>query len=124
MNNSADEVLKAIPDFGEFMAVTSKIAGLMHQKLSLETKIKEGEAKVFKEASTNEAYFQNGKPPAVSFIDNTFKYTGFDNELVPLRQNLADVTAELEGTKLQLEVYKQMVEIWRTLCSNQRSSGF
>ena len=56
-------------------------------------------------------------------IDNTFKFTGLEGELIPLRNELAQVTAQFEGKKLQMDIYKTMIEVWRTLCSNQRSAG-
>jgi len=123
MKGTPEEVLKSIPDFEEFMLLTDQITALQLRKLVLESNIKIGESNVFKEASTNELYFQGGKPPAVSYIENTFKFTGLTGELVSLRQELAIVTAEFEGKKQQLDVYKTMIEIWRTLCSNQRAVG-
>ena len=124
MENSPDKVLKAIPDFEEFMKLSNEIAVLMYKKLSLDAQIKEGESDVFRIATTDEQYFQGGKPPSSTAIDNTFKYTGFNKELIPLRNELAKTVSELEGKKLQMDVYKQMIDIWRTLCSNNRTSGF
>jgi hypothetical protein len=95
----------------------------MYKKLSLDANIKAGEANVFKVTSTDVQYQQGGKPPAVSYVDNTYKFTGLTGELIPLRDDLAKVTSELEGKKLQMDIYKQMIEIWRTLCSNQRTSS-
>jgi hypothetical protein len=123
MKGTPEEVLKEIPDFDEFMKLTEEITKLMYNKMSLETRIKEGEARVFKETNTNDFYFQNGKPPAVSFVDNTYKHTGLENELLPLRMNYATIVSTLEGKKALMEVYKTFIEIWRTLCSNQRASS-
>ena len=123
MKGTPEEVLKAIPDFDEFMKLSEEITALQFRKLSLEAQIKTGETHVFKVASTDEKYFQGGKPPAVSYIDNTFKFTGLNGELIPLRNELAQVTAQFEGKKLQMDIYKTMVEVWRTLSSNQRSAG-
>lgn len=123
MKGTPEEVLKAIPDFTDFMALTTDISNLMYRKLSLEASIKEGESVVFKEATTNKEYFQNDKPPATSFIDNAYKYTGLNNELVPIRRELAEVISQLESKRLQLDIYKSMIEVWRTLCSNQRSTS-
>jgi hypothetical protein len=123
MKGSPEEVLKAIPDFEEFTKLAEEITALMYKKLSLDTHIKHGESIVFRVASTEESFFQGGKPPSSTAIDNTYKYPGLAGELLPLRQELAKATADLEGKKLQYDIYKQMVEIWRTLCSNQRTAG-
>lgn len=124
MKGTPEEVLKQIPDFDEFMGLTEEITKLMYNKMVLEGKLKEGEARVFKETNTNDFYFQNGKPPAVSFVENTYKYTGLENELAPIRMEYASVVATLEGKKAMMDVYKTMIEVWRTLCSNQRTSSF
>jgi len=123
MNNNADEVLKSIPDFDDFTKLTEEITKVSYDKMVLEAKIKEGEANVFKVTSTDPQYQVAGKAPAVSYVENTFKFSGLSGELIPLRQELAACTASLEGKKLQMDVYKTMVEIWRTLCSNQRVAG-
>jgi hypothetical protein len=124
MKGTPEEVLKAIPDFEEFTKLAEEISALMYKKLSLDAQIKDGESNVFKIASTDEKYLQGGKAPSSTAIDNTFKYPGLNGELLPLRNELAKATAELEGKRLQYDIYKQMVEIWRTLSSNQRTAGF
>jgi len=124
MKGSPDEVLKAIPDFEEFTKLAEEISALMYRKLYLEAQIKEGESNVFRVANTDEKYFQGGKPASVSFIDNTYKFPGLEHELIPMRTELARIASELEGKRLQLDVYKSFIEIWRTLCSNSRTAAF
>lgn len=121
MKGTPEEVLKAIPDYTDLLSLAQTISGLMYRKLSLEAQIKEGESLVFRTANTDEKYFQNGKPPASTFVDNTYKYPGLAGELLPLRTELARVIAELEGKRLELDIYKTMIEVWRTLSSNSRS---
>lgn len=123
MKSNPDDVLKTIPDFEELIALSELIAGFMFTKLSLEAKIKEGESNVFRIASADERYFQGGKPASSTYIENAWKFTGLDGELVPLRNELASVIAKLEGSRMKMDVFKNMIEIWRTLCSNQRSSS-
>ena len=124
MKGTPEEVLKAIPDFEEFTKITDNISRLMYEKLSLDSKIKEGESLVFKRATTEEKYFQGGKPASSTYIDNTYKYAGLDGELIPLRQQLAKVISDLEGQRLLFDVYKTMIDVWRTMCSNQRTGSF
>lgn len=123
MESNPDNVLKNIPDFDEFVMLSSEIASLMYRKLVLESKIKEGESLVFKTMNTDEKYFQGGKPPSSVYIENTFKFSGINGELIPIRGELAKIISELEGSKIRMDIYKTMVEVWRTLCSNQRSAG-
>lgn len=123
MKGTATDVLKSIPDFEEFMQLARDIAKLLYEKMVLEARIKDGESKVFREASSRAEFMQNGKPPTTAFIDNTFKYPGLNGELLPLRLELAKVSAILEEKKLQMDIYKSMLDVWRTLSSNERSSS-
>jgi hypothetical protein len=123
MKGTQEEVLKQIPDFDELMKVSTEITSLMYRKMLIESQIKDREATIFKIANTEEKYFQGGKAPSVAYIENTLKYRGLDGELLPMRTELASVTSELEGKKLQMDIYKTMIEVWRTLCSNQRTAG-
>lgn len=123
MKNTPEEVLKSIPDFDDFMKLTDEITQLMWEKLTLEAQLKEGEANVFKRAFSEERFFQGGKPPSAAFVDNTYKHSGLDGELLPLRNSLASIVSKLDGKRLKMDVYKTMIEVWRTLCSNQRTAG-
>lgn len=123
MDSRASEVIKNIPDYDKFMELTVEISKLQYKKLSLETLIKSKEADNFKTVSTDERFFQNGKPPSSTFIENAYKFSGIDGSLIPLRLELAEVTAKLEQKRLEMDVYKTMVDIWRTLSSTERASS-
>jgi hypothetical protein len=123
MKNSVEDILKALPDFDELTKLTKEISSLMFTRLSLDAEIKSKESDVFFKATTDEKYFQGGKPPSSTYIDNTYKYPGFNGEILPLRIEMAKVTADLEGKKLLYDVYKTMIEVWRTMSSNQRSAS-
>lgn len=123
MNSNTKTLLESLPDFSEFMSVTEEIGKLLYTKLLLEKEIKKLEANVVTEAMVNEKYFIGGKPASMSYIESTLKFTGLDGEIVPLREELARVTGKLEESKLKLYVYKDMLEVWRTLSANERNSG-
>lgn len=121
MKSNLEEILEKIPDFEQFLEVASEIRQASLNKMLLEKEIKAGEAKVFRKAMTDEQYQVNGKAPAVSYVDSAYKHTGLDGELLPLRESLIEATAELDELKLRLEVYKSMLDVWRTLSANERS---
>jgi hypothetical protein len=122
MKASAAEVLSKIPDFDEFMSLTKEIADLLYSKLALEAKIKAKETENYKTVSTDKSYFQGDKPPSSAYIENAYKYSGLNGELVPMRLDLAKVSADLELKRLQLDVWKNMIEVWRSLSASERSS--
>lgn len=123
MNSNTKTLLESLPDFSEFMSVTEEIGKLLYTKLLLEKEIKKLEANVVIEAMVNEKYFIGGKPASMSYLESTLKFTGLNGEIVPLREELARVTGKLEESKLRLYVYKDMLEVWRTLSANERNSG-
>jgi hypothetical protein len=96
---------------------TSEIIGL------LEIKIKIKESEINQTATTTSKYFQNGKPPSQSYIDNTWKFCGFENELIPLREELVKLSSILEYSKLRYKFLLTMIDIWRTQASNERALG-
>ena len=124
MKGTPEEVLKAIPDFDEFKRLSEEITKLMYDKLILDTSIKDLESRVFETASNNEKYFQGGKSPSTAYIERTWGYRGLNGEIMPLRIKLAELVSQLDGKRSQMDIYKTMVEIWRTLCSNNRTAGF
>ena len=120
MKSDIKDVLSKIPEFSEFIALADNIRELSHKRLLLEKKIKDVEAHIFREAVSNDFYHINGKAPAVSYIESAYKQAGFEGELLKPREELAKVTADLEHAKLTLDVYKMMLEVWRTLSANER----
>lgn len=122
MDINVNNLVSKIPDFDEFIKVTNEIGELLFKKLKLEKDIRAREAWVVKEVTTNPQYRLENKVPAMSYIESTYKYSGINNELLDMREQLADLTAMLEKRKLLLSVYKDMLEIFRTVSANQRTS--
>jgi hypothetical protein len=120
MNTNLTEILKAIPDFEDFMKLADEIGELSFHKMQLENKLKGREALVFQEAMKKP--LENGKLPSASYVTNAYLHTGFDGELMEDREKLADVTAMLDKKKIQLNIYKDMLDVWRTLSANSRQA--
>ena len=110
------------PDFEDVMKIVERIRELSLASAILENKIKFTESEIVVEATANEKYFINGKPPSMTYINSTYKVTGFDNELKKMRQDLVEMQSELEYRKNLLGVQKDKLEVWRTESANQRAS--
>jgi len=111
-----------LPDFEDMQKVVEEILSLSLFKAGLELDIKVAESDVFKRATVEEAYFQNGKPPSATYIENTYKYPGLDGEITEKRRQLGDTSARLEYQKNKLDLMKTLVEIWRSEQANNRVS--
>jgi hypothetical protein len=121
MKANLKDVLEAIPDFDDFMKLADEIGELSFKKMQLDNVIKGKEALIVTQASTDVGYFMNGKAPSMSYIESTYKYTGFDGKLLEERTRLADITSQLEKKKIQLAIYRDMLEVFRTVSANERS---
>lgn len=123
MNSNLSEVLKAIPDFDDFMSITEDIRAINFDKMVVENEIKHRESENFKAVMNKPEYFQNGKPVPVSYYENAYKFTGLSGELLELRQRLSELSALLDQKRLQLSIYKDMIDVWRTMSSNERMAS-
>jgi hypothetical protein len=113
---------KLLPDFEDMFKLIELIGSLTLKKLACDTEIKLREADVIKKVSLDPTFWQGkDKPPAYNYIESTWKITGIEGELLPLRAELVQTIAELEKTKLKYEVLKLMVEVWRTASANERA---
>ncbi len=111
-----------LPDFNDMARIVDRIKELSHRKIILENRIKSKEANIVKEATTNSAYYLNQKPPSMVYIQSTYLFTGFKGELLPLREELAQIISDLEHAKLTFRVFEDMIEVWRTQSANERRS--
>ena len=112
-----------LPDIEEFLRVSNEISALSLKESNLKLSIQEKEADIIRKVSVEEKYFITNKPPSQEYIKNTYKITGFDNELLPLRQELINVSVQLESAKRNYDILKLVADIWRTQSANERNIG-
>jgi len=124
MNTNLTEMVKKLPDQDDFLSLADEIRDLSIEKSRLELELKRAESLVVKEVTTNPTYFVSGKVPAMSYIDITYRFTGLNNELIEVRERVAQLTAQLENRKIRIDAYKMMLDIWRTLSANERKGSF
>jgi len=109
-----------LPDIERMFSLIDEISELSFNKIRLELEIKVSEAEIVKEATANDKYYVGGKPPSMSYIESTWKVTGFENELVKLRNELAKVGTDLENSKLKFYFYRDLIDLYRTQSANER----
>lgn len=119
MKSNLKDIIEAIPDFEDFLRLADEISNLAYNKLQLENQIKAKEAEIFREGMKRP--LENGKLPSASFVTNAYLHTGFDGELLPEREKLAYISSALDNKKIKLSVYKDMLEVFRTVSANERS---
>lgn len=116
-----------VPDFDEMTKLADLIGELTLKKNMLDVEIKFAESQVVKTCQTDKQYFQGEgdkmKPPAMNFLESTWMYTGFKNDILEMRFELATVNANLDKAKLTWEIFKQRFEMYRTESANNRKLG-
>ena len=123
MNVSLKKVTELLPDYEDLQKLADDIKKLSLEKARIEQVIKERESIIFLTCSKDEKYFQGGKPPSVAFVQNAYIYTGLSGELLPSRSELINIESLLDRTKMQYALYKDLLDIWRTLNANERQTA-
>jgi hypothetical protein len=109
-----------LPEFEDMYKTIEEIRDLATEIGIAKVALAYAESEITKLATSDGKYFQNGKPPSQTYIDNTYKYQGFDSELIPMRMNLAKLEAQLAYKKASLDLDKLKLEVWRTQSANER----
>lgn len=107
-------------DFNDLYAEAEILRDLRNKVESLEIYIHAAEAEITLEMTSNPKFFVGGKRPAQTFIDNTYKYTGFDNSLLPKRLELAELKSEYIFHEVKFDAMKKEIDKWRTESANER----
>lgn len=109
-----------LPDFEDMYATIDKIKELTLRKLKAELLIKGAINKVVRKVTTDATYFVNGKIPSMSFIEKTYIFSGLDKEILPVREEYAELSSSLEHLKLKFSLDTSMIDVWRTMEANKR----
>jgi hypothetical protein len=120
MKTNLKEILEAIPDFEDFTRLAEEIGTLSLEKMRLENKIDLEEARTVTKVTKEPEYFIGGKPASMAYIESTYKITGVDVDLPIIRDSYAEVTAKLETQKIRLSIYRDMLDVFRTVSANER----
>jgi hypothetical protein len=110
-----------IPDFEEMLSKSKEIQALSNKKRRLTLEINLKEAEVVSKVASNPQYYVNGKPPSMDYIKTTYLVTGLTGELIPLREELIEVTCRLGEVKSEFDLMKSSIDIYRTESANKRA---
>ncbi len=111
-----------LPDFEDMFKLIETIKNLTLSKMKLDLEIKFSEANIVKVVMSTTDYYQNGKPPSMEFVKNTYLNTGLTGELKLLKETLAEITADLEYAKAKFQLYRDLVSLYQTQSANERAA--
>lgn len=109
-----------LPKFEAMFDLVDEIERLSREVGLLDIEIKFEETKIMKRASTDESLRVSGKPLATNYIEATYKYSGFEGELIPKRRELVTKQATLRKKELAFQLLKMQVDVYRTESANNR----
>lgn len=111
-----------LPDFEDLYKIVEEIKNLSIQKSLVEIEINKLEANAVRVATEDPKYFQQGKQLSATYVKSVYEYAGLEGEIIPYRETLSKLAAELEEKRLMFGLQKDLIDIWRSEQANQRIS--
>ena len=111
-----------LPDFEDIFKLVEEIGKLNKAKSVLELEISFTEADTAMTVMNNPEFYLDGKKPSMEYVKNTYLITGLNNELLGKRRELVELETSLNTKRLKLDMYKYLIEIWRTQSANERNA--
>jgi hypothetical protein len=117
-----------LPDFDDMLGVAEEI-GLLKTRIALnKANLEKLEALITQSASTDPQYFINDKPPSMTYIKSHYHVLGLNDatksKLDELRSQISEDEGKLKESELLFEVYRSMIDVWRTQSANQRGAYY
>lgn len=117
-----------LPDFDDMISITTEI-GTLKRSIALDkTRLERLQAYITEMATKDETYFVSDKPPSMAFIKANYHVLGLTTdqgkELETLGMRLAENEGRLRELELLFDVYRAMIDVWRTESANMRGSFF
>lgn len=117
-----------IPDFDTMTEHATEAARLKALEIILKADLQCLEAQCVREAIVNKDYWTSDKPPSMSYCDAVVRVIGNTIEecqrLENLRKEIAAVTEQLSLMEALIFIEKNKLDLYRTLCANERTSLF
>ena len=115
-----------LPDFDVMIKLTQDIGRLKTSISMYKALLDDLLARITYTVMTNEVYWINKKQPSMDFTKTTFHARGYDEEtyaqLKRYRQQIGDDEGLLREKELLFQVYRDMIDVWRTESANKRGA--
>lgn len=117
-----------LPDFDDMVGITEEI-GTLKRSIALDKiKLDRLQAYITDMATRDHTYYVNDKPPSMAYIKANYHVLGLTTdqreELEELHAKLAENEGRLREKELLFDVYRSMIDVWRTESANIRGSFF
>ncbi len=120
--------IEDLPDFDELANLTTEIGGLKTQIMLDKVALERLEAEITEKVTSLPQYHIGGKPPSMAYIKSHYHVLGCDEEtaqeLAEIKGILAENEGKLKEKELLFQVYRDMIDVWRTESANKRGAFF
>lgn len=120
--------IENLPDFDELIALTGEIGGLKTTLMVDKASLLRLEAEITERVTNLPQYHVGGKPASMAYIKSHYHILGCDKgterELGKLKNTIAQNEGRLREKDLLFQVYRDMIDVWRTESANKRGAFF
>jgi hypothetical protein len=115
-----------LPDFDDMIALATKIGKskieLTISKNTLDVVL----ASITKKVTSDPIYWMSGKPPSNAHIQDSYHVLGTSDEertqIFKLKDTIANLDGNLKTDEMIFDVYRELINVWRTQSANERSA--
>ncbi len=120
--------IENLPDFDELIALTGEIGGLKTTLMVDKAGLARLEAEITEKVTKDAQYHVGGKAPSMAYIKSHYHTLGCDKktfeDLNTLKSTIAKNEGKLREKDLLFQVYRDMIDVWRTESANKRGAFF
>ena len=117
-----------LPDFDDMIALAEEIGQSKTQLMLDKTELEKLKAIITGKVTTEPEYYISGKPPSMAYIKSNYHVLGINtktkDKLSVLLTAIANNEGELKRKELLFDVFRAMIDIWRTRSANKRGAYY
>lgn len=117
---------RPLPDFDTMTVLAKEIGNLKRSLLIDKARLDQLIAQITEVVMADSTYWTGSKPPSMAYVEATYHIRGLNveqfNSLSALRSAIADEEGSLKEKELTFQVYRDMIDVWRTESANKRGA--
>jgi len=117
-----------LPDFDDLITLANEIGQLKSTLMLEKAELEQLKALITEKVTSEPEYFVAGKPASMTFIRSNYHVLGIDEKTKTQLRDfiiaIANNDGELRRKELLFDVYRAMIDVWRTESANKRGAFF
>jgi hypothetical protein len=117
-----------LPDFDDMITLADEIGQSKTQLMLDKTELEKLKAIITEKVTTKPEYYIGNKPPSMTYIKSNYHVLGINtktkDKLSVLLVAIANNEGELKRKELLFDVFRAMIDVWRTRSANKRGAYY